>query len=106
MSKQITLVKIHEPHGNIRFNVNVGTTEKPDYYPIQVMMDFTPQTADGVSGKPVRITKNMGTNQATPFDFSTVEGIKALSSALPAFAQEAFKEGVLEVINEDTSIQA
>ena len=96
--------RIIEPHGNIKFNVNVGTKEAPDYYPMRISLDVTPQTANKVIGRQIRITKNVGANQATPFDFSTVQGLKDIHMALPAWARPAFKEAVIATINEDTSV--
>ena len=97
--------RIIEPHGNIKFNVNVAAEGDPDdYYPMQITLDITPQTANGVKGQQQRITKNVGTNQATAFDFSTVQGLKDIHTALPSWARAAFKEGVVAVINEDPSV--
>ena len=94
--------RIIEPHGNIKFNVNVAAEGDPDdYYPMQITLDITPQTANGVKGQQQRITKNVGTNQATAFDFSTIAGLKEIYQALPDFAKGAFKEAVTQAINED-----
>jgi len=30
--------RIRMPHGNLRFNVNVGTVKIPDYYPLQITL--------------------------------------------------------------------
>lgn len=96
---------IAEPHGNLKFNVDVGTREAPDYYPLQVKLDVPIKTADGNGKRQVTILKNVGTNRPTPFVFSTMEGLKEVYQALPVFAQGAFKEAVLAGINEDTSVE-
>ena len=91
-------------HGNLKFNVNVGTAESPDYYPLQVKLDVQRITADGHGKDQITTIKNVGTNQATPFDFSTVQGLKDIYTALPAFIRPAFKEAILAAIDEDASI--
>lgn len=95
--------KVGEPHGNLRFNVNVGDATSPDYYPLVINIDMPMETAGGKGKGQVRIVKNVGTNQPTPFDFSTIQGLKNMHTALPSWARGAFKEAVLEAINEDTS---
>ena len=94
---------IKKPHGNLSFNVNVGTEEDPDYYPLQVKLDLPVVTADGKGKKQVEIIKNVGTNQPTPFVFSTEQGLRDVHAALPSWAQLAFKEAVLEAVNTDLS---
>jgi len=90
-------------HGNLKFNVNVGTEEEPDYYPLQVKIDVPVRTADGKGRYQVTITKNVGTNQEEPFDFSTIQGLKDIYTALPTFAKGAFKEAIIEALNENVS---
>ncbi len=93
---------IQRPHGNLRFNVNVAAyDETPDFYPLQVSIDMPVVTADGKGKTQVRITKNVGTNQVTAFDFSTEQGLRDIHAALPAWARGAFKEAVLAGINMD-----
>ncbi len=89
--------------GSILFNVNIADGVTPDYYPMQIQLNVSVATDDGEGGKREIITKNLGTNQPAPFILSTIEGLKALHTALPSFIQAAFKDAIVESINEDAS---
>ena len=95
---------VKKPHGNLNFNVNVGTTANPDFYPLVINVDLPRYTADGDGPDQIQIVKNVGTSRSTPFDFSTVQGLKDVHTALPAWARGAFKEAVVAAINEDPGI--
>lgn len=94
---------IKKPHGNLHFNYNAGTTENPEYYPLRIQLDMPVETSDGKGKVQVQKFYNVGTSQATPFDFSTTQGLKDIYTALPAWAKGAFKEAVVEGINLDIS---
>ncbi len=89
------------PHGNLKFNVNVGTEAEPDYYPLQVKLDMPRMTSDGHGKSQVTNIANVGTNRPTPFDFSTIEGLREVHEALPAWAKGMFKATVVMAIDED-----
>lgn len=95
--------KVGTPHGNMEFNMNAGTEEVPDFYPLVINIDMPIETADGKGKTQIRIVKNVGTNQVTPFDFSTIQGLKDVYTALPSWARGMFKEAVIAAINEDVN---
>lgn len=86
------------PHGNLRFNIQVGD----EYYPLQVWIDVPKITTNGVRAQE-RVTKSVGTPRALPFEVTTVQGMKDLHNALPTWARVAFKEAIINAINEDAS---
>ena len=102
MSVATSWDSIRMPVGQLRFNVNVGMIDTPDYYPLQITLGVPKVTTNGVVANEV-ITKNVGTNRPTPFEVTTLQGKKDLYNALPDFAKGAFKEVILAAIDEDAS---
>ncbi len=98
-----TAIKTGKPHGNITFNVDVGTDGTPDYYPIQINLDMPTITTSGRETGQATVYFNVGTNQATPFEFDTLADHQEVYTALPPWAQAAYRSLVIEAKDEDPS---
>ena len=96
--------RVGKPHGTMHYNVNVGTDESPEWYPLQIKTDMPVFTSDWRrNGQEVRID-NLGTPQAEPFDFTTIEGLQAVRTALPTWMKTAFTSLVVSAIDEDPRV--
>ncbi len=95
---------IDMPHGSIKFNRNIGTEEEPSFVPIQIKLDVTARTSDGLGKTQVSKIKNIGTPQSTPFSTDTPQGRRDLHGALPSWVGDMLKEAVQDILEEDPSV--
>ncbi len=107
MPKATNWATIENLHGSIKFGVVITTgegEEEEEFVPVQIKLDATVVTDDGLGRRQVSTTLNLGTPRATPFDLSTQQGRRDLHTAVPAVLRSALVDLVQDAIDEDPSV--